>query len=324
MHESPLDLDRAEDIAALINAAYEEWRRLPRLDIYSPVAPRLLSADDLRRAAEGGDLDPAASRVVWDDGRPVAAVTVGFGADLARLNWLAVAPDCRGRGLGRLVLARAIEAARDRGAAAVATGVTVDSRWATATALLEAAGFVWADPDRCSMTMQMDAGAWTPEEPRLPAGYGIRTWHDGDDDAWTLVKRAVFDDETPRDWWRQVWGSQPDFHPDDWLLCLHGGRAVGIAAAVVRTLPEGGHGCCIEWVGVLEECRGLGLGRALMAACLNHAAAFHPDPMVLVTQRFRRAAVTLYETLGFREVNDYRHYRLDLAPAGDGALPPPV
>jgi phosphinothricin acetyltransferase len=118
-------------------------------------------------------------------------------------------------------------------------------------------------------------------------------------------------------WWRQVWGSQPDHDPDGWKVCEYGGRIVGIAAAVVKNLPEGGRGCCIEWVGVLPEFQGMGLGRALMTACLNYAARFRPNPMVVVTQRFRTAAVALYESLGFRIANEYRRYVLELGGSAD-------
>lgn len=299
----------------MLNEAHEELRRLPRLDIYSPATPPLATPEALRQALHAGTISAEASHVLWHGPRPVAAIGVSFepGA-AAKIQWLAVAPDHRRRGLGKRLLRHAIAAARSGGCTTV-TNSSVDSRWQAAVGLFESHGFVWADPDHCNMTMQMDISTWTPREPSLPPGFQIRSMRDGDEEQWTIVKRSAFRDDTPMGWWQQVWGSRPDHDPDGWKVCEHGGRIVGIAAAVVKDLPEGGKGCCIEWVGVLPEFQGLGLGRALMTACLNYAARFQPNPMVVVTQRFRAAAVALYESLGFRVANEYRRYVLDLGGA---------
>jgi ribosomal protein S18 acetylase RimI-like enzyme len=317
LSETALRAEDAEAVAAMLNEAYEELRRLPRLDIYLRAAPPLATAEALRQAMEAGALRPEASRVLWKGARPVATVGVGIecGAS-AKLQWLAVAPDHRRRGLARHLLNRVIAAAKSAGCATVAIG-PVDSRWQAAVRFLENHGFAWTDPDHCNITMQMDIATWQPTDPVLPPGFTIRHMREEDEEGWTLVKRRAFGDDTPMGWWRQVWGSQPDHDPDGWKVCEYGGRIVGIAAAVVKNLPEGGRGCCIEWVGVLPEFQGMGLGRALMTACLNHAARFRPNPMVVVTQRFRTAAVALYESLGFRIANEYRRYVLELGGSAD-------
>lgn len=61
-------------------------------------------------------------------------------------------------------------------------------------------------------------------------------------------------------------------------------------------------------MGVLPEYRGLGLGECLMRACLNYVHQHHVKPCQLITQPFRKAAIGLYEKLGFRVVRENRIY----------------
>jgi len=297
-------------VAELINVAYDDWRALPRVTAYAPEEPARVGPDDLLRAAERGDLAPEACLVLWDGNEPVAVVTMAIngGSKVVRLGWLAVRPDYRRQGLGMELLRHAEAVARQADVEAIVTGSSIDSRYACR--LLERAGMRWVDPDHCNITMQMDISQWQPVEPRVHEGFVLRTWQDGDEQAWTEVKRITFEDNTPLGYWQSKFGSRPDFDPAGWYLCFEGDKPAGIASAVLTRYPDTGEvmGCCIEWVGVRPEYRGLGLGRSLMVACLNYACRFQPEPFVLVTQRFRQPAVKLYESLGFRIVRDWRTY----------------
>ncbi len=308
-----LDISWLESLVEPINAAYDDWRALERVSAYTPADPPPVSAEDLSRAVQRGDIAPEACRVLWHADRPVALVTLGFngGGRVARLGWLAVHPDYRGRGLGRELLAHAAEEARVRGFETLVTASHVDSRYEPALRLLESDGFEWVDRERCNLTLKMDLEAWEPIQPRLPEGFSLRTWRDGDEAAWTEIKRAVFEDNTPLGYWQNVFGNRHDFDPQGWYFCLEGDKPVGISAAVLTRYSGSGKvmGCCIEWVGTLPEYRGLGLGRALVTACVNYAYRFRPKPFVLVTQPFRKHAVRLYESLGFRTVREWRTYQ---------------
>ncbi len=309
--ESSLETQDVGVVAELINLAYDDWRLLPRVDPYFPESPPRVSPEELQRAGDRGELEWTSSLLVRDGGRPVGVVTMGAADAIARLGWLAVHPDYRRRGLGRKLLGHAIAEARKASCTVLATTPYVDSRYEPAVRLLEACGLVWADPDKCNMTMLRDPAFPPPGEPVLPPGFTLRTWQPGDEPTWTCVKNAAFGDQTPAGWWQRVFGDRPDFDPQGWYFCLDGDRPIGISSAVLLRHPSTCDllGCQIEWVAMLPEYRGLGLGRALVSACVNYALPLSPEPFVLITQRFRIAAVKLYESLGFSAVMDWRSYR---------------
>ena len=308
----PLNLDDVHEIVSVINGAYDDWRRLPRVEAYAPQDPMPLTADGFLSAVNRGDVDPSACLVARRADRIVAVGTVGFngGSQRARLGWVAVLPEFRRRGLGRRLVQHAMDQARSHGYSEIVTARWVDSRYQPALRLLETCGFHWANPERCNITMAMDIDKYQPRPVTLPPGFSIRTWRDGDEPAWIRVKRAAFEDDTPDGWWSRTFGARYDFDPRGWHLCEHRGQVVGIAAAVVTRFPDTGEvmGCCIEWVGVVPQFRGLGLGRALVTACLNYAKPFKPNPMVLVTQPYRKSAVAIYQSLGFTTVREWREY----------------
>lgn len=120
------------------------------------------------------------------------------------------------------------------------------------------------------------------------------------------------------------------------LVAEHGGRVVG----TVTYYPEAGDegfGWPAGWaglraLGVEPRARGLGIGLALLGACLERALAAGAPVICLHTAEFMTAAVAIYEAAGFRRdpANDFDAagrlalggvrpvpilaYRLDLAP----------
>ena len=120
------------------------------------------------------------------------------------------------------------------------------------------------------------------------------------------------------------------------LVAEHGGRVVG----TVTYYPDAGDqgfGWPAGWaglraLGVEPRARGLGIGRALLEACLERALAAGAPVICLHTAEFMTAAVAIYEAAGFRRdpANDFDAagrlalggvrpvpilaYRLDLAP----------
>jgi ribosomal protein S18 acetylase RimI-like enzyme len=79
------------------------------------------------------------------------------------------------------------------------------------------------------------------------------------------------------------------------------GEIVGTAG--VRTLEPGVGEIKRMWI--QPRCHGLGLGRRLMVACLDHARLLGFRLVRLDTERKMTAALGLYRSCGFREIDDY-------------------
>jgi GNAT superfamily N-acetyltransferase len=120
------------------------------------------------------------------------------------------------------------------------------------------------------------------------------------------------------------------------LVAEHGGRVVGTVTYYAEAGDQG-FGWPAGWaglraLGVEPRARGLGIGRALLEACLERALAAGAPVICLHTAEFMTAAVAIYEAAGFRRdpANDFDAagrlalggvrpvpilaYRLDLAP----------
>ena len=88
------------------------------------------------------------------------------------------------------------------------------------------------------------------------------------------------------------------------LVAEHGGRVVGTVTYYPDASLEG-LGWPAGWaglraLGVDPGARGLGVGRALLAACLERAEAAGAPVLCLHTAEFMTAAVAIYEQAGFR------------------------
>jgi GNAT superfamily N-acetyltransferase len=92
------------------------------------------------------------------------------------------------------------------------------------------------------------------------------------------------------------------------LVAEHGGRVVGTVTYYPDATDEG-FGWPAGWaglraLGVEPRARGLGIGRALLEACLERAVAAGAPVICLHTAEFMPAAVAIYEAAGFRRDPD--------------------
>ncbi len=93
------------------------------------------------------------------------------------------------------------------------------------------------------------------------------------------------------------------------LLAELEGRIVGTITLYPNASDEGwdwpSHWAGIRAVGVAPHARGHGIGRQLAEAAIARARELDKAAVCLHTAHFMRAAVPLYESLGFRRCPDY-------------------
>lgn len=87
------------------------------------------------------------------------------------------------------------------------------------------------------------------------------------------------------------------------LLALDGEKVAGCIA--LRPIDE--HACEMKRLYIRPDSRHLGVGRALATAVIEEARKIGYDVMRLDTVPSMTAAITLYESLGFVDIEAYRH-----------------
>lgn len=145
------------------------------------------------------------------------------------------------------------------------------------------------------------APAEAPELPAAPAGYRLRTFRPGADDAaWLRVNAAAFashpeqgrltlDDLRSRQ-------AEPWFDPEGFFLAERDGRLVGFHWTKIHRAEELGE---VYVVGVAPGAQGGGLGKALTLTGLRYLAARGLPAVLLYVDADNTAAVGVYEGLGF-------------------------
>ncbi|WP_427921028.1 mycothiol synthase [Streptomyces sp. cg40] len=148
-------------------------------------------------------------------------------------------------------------------------------------------------------------------EPVLPAGVTVRTFVPGADDAaWLAVNAAAFahhpeqgsltqrdlDDRKAEAW----------FDPEGFFLAERAGELVGFHWTKVHAEEQRGE---VYVVGVLPGAQGGGLGRALTTIGLRHLAAQGLPTAMLYVDADNKAAVSVYERLGFTTYETDLMYR---------------
>src|SRR4051812_35289912 len=249
-------------------------------------------ARDLATIAERRDEHPAFSDAVWRDlasplerSRGLMAVDgpdiVGYLRAMTRpddgraLDFaLVVRPDHRDGEVPLQLLNGAIEYARGVDVHAVSLwvfGADIDSDALAAAAGLRADRELW----------QMRVPLPVAGTPKWPDGIVVRPFVPGrDDDAWLVVNNAAFAaDPDQGDWTPSMLAgrvAEPWFDPEGFLIADDGGAIAGFCWTKVHP-PEPPHEPRplgeIYVIGVDPAHQGLGLGRALVLAGLEHLYA---------------------------------------------------
>ncbi len=302
----------AGDVAELIESAFQDAREMFPLTLLSPPAP-FATASELEETLTDDAIIREAGVCAVSGGEVVSAAIPVSREEEAGWWRVATRADHRREGLASECISMGERALREAGVERLITAGVVDSRWPGGHALFEALDYALVDPQERNITMVADE--WEPQPASVAAGYSIATLADASIDEWMTVRNAIFGGSSGPEWFHERFSRRPDYDPQGWHIVRHDGRIVGMAGALVVEDNWGGHrvrGGQIEYVGVVEEHRGLGLGEALMVACLNYLGERDHLPALLLTQPFRVPAVRLYEKLGFHTTGAWHRWRKSL------------
>ena len=139
-----------------------------------------------------------------------------------------------------------------------------------------------------------------PDAP-LADGFAIRTYRPGDEMAWAAIVRAALDHTCDENAFAERIASDEEFLPERVFFALHGDRPVGSAAAFRKTY-YGDRTGYVHMLAVLPAYHGMGLGAALLAACLDYFERRGWRDAVLDTDADRLPAIRLYLAFGFEPV----------------------
>jgi putative acetyltransferase len=104
---------------------------------------------------------------------------------------------------------------------------------------------------------------------------------------------------------QEVSGLPGEYAPPEGRLLLARRESVTVGCVALR--PFGPGICEMKRLFVVEDCRGLGVGRKLTEAVITAARDARYGQMRLDTTARMTAANTLYRELGFRPIPAYRH-----------------
>jgi len=184
---------------------------------------------------------------------------------------------------------------------------------------LESLGFSsQADVGENSWTkvlMRVDADATAPER-SVPDGFLIRPLAGAAEvDAYVALHRAVFNSTSMTAQWRARTLSQPGYVAElDLVAVAPDGRLAGFCICWLARLPNGETVGQVEPLGVHEDFRALGLGRALLLEGLRRLVQNGATSVLVETDNYRDEAFKLYESAGFRVHKDVLVFRKDFAP----------
>ncbi|MBO4258617.1 mycothiol synthase [Streptomyces griseorubiginosus] len=150
-------------------------------------------------------------------------------------------------------------------------------------------------------------------EPVLPPDVTVRTFVPGQDDAaWLAVNAAAFAHHpeqgslTQRDLDDRK--AEPWFDPAGFFLAFRGGELVGFHWTKVHATEGLGE---VYVLGVRPGAQGGGLGKALTTIGLRHLAAQELPTAMLYVDGDNKAAVSVYERLGFTTYETDLMYRTE-------------
>lgn len=147
----------------------------------------------------------------------------------------------------------------------------------------------------------------------LPAGFTIRPLRgESEVEAYVELHRAVFESKSMTVEWRARTLRRPEYLPDlDLVAVAPDGRLAAFCICWLDKSAEREISGQVEPLGVHEDFRHLGLGQAILSEGLRRLQLAGAKRMVVETDSYRNAAFNLYESVGFRVIQDVLVYRKD-------------
>ncbi|RPJ46066.1 MAG: GNAT family N-acetyltransferase [Chloroflexi bacterium] len=194
----------------------------------------------------------------------------------------------------------------------------VYSRQAERRAALEQAGFadqINAREDAWSKVLMGRPAEAPLHPPHLAEGFTIRPLAgEAEVEAYVALHREVFESRNMTTPWRLRTLLRPEYIPATDLVAVSpGGELAGFCVGWFDPHGFGGRPSGqIEPMGVRETYRKAGLGKALLAECVRRLVNMGAGQVYVETDHQRGPALRLYQSLGFRVIEDVRVYRKDV------------
>ena len=228
-----------------------------------------------------------------------AAVVIPHQPEHPVLVELLVAPEERGNGVGRQLVAAAQEVITQHAAEPQAVTAWSHGDHPAARHLASKAGL---EPVRILYRMALEIDRESFGEVTIPQGYTIRTFVPGDDDAaWLELNATAFADHPEQGQLTQAdldaRKAEAWFDPEGFFIA-EDTQGVPVGFHWTKT-PVGSAAGEVYAVGVHPKTQGSGLGKALTLHGMNHLAGSGLEKIVLYVDDENRPAVNLYTSLGF-------------------------
>ena len=276
-----------------------------------PREPYLHHRTNGQKVISNDALDTDASLFAIDNRGPIGLIILSGSGTKRQIDLIAIRGDRRQRGLGKLLLEKAIMQLPKQGAQTL-TASSVSSANTAAVRLLESLSFSARPTGGIRMRRSLDDPLPVYTEPE---GFTIRPIRPGEEDGWIRLKNACFGEEGSRPWtidnFHRTFTHDACCDYNRIFVALKNDHMVATTSAWEANYSEGPVGL-IHWVGTDPVYRGNGLGQALSIRALEELAARGYAEAWLNTSRNREPAVRLYERLGFHIHRETVHYTLAL------------
>jgi mycothiol synthase len=300
LYRRPVELVLERPVEATLEELVELYRACDPVDAPGSPSDREDVAWRWRTAEFDRDRDAWVAR---SGGRAIAYAWVFEGLADVRVH-----PDARGKGIGSRLLKVVEERAAEQGSRDGHLRQNVTNLMPEARALLESNGYVYSH-HYARMEIELRERLFVPA---APEGVTLRNYEVGPDDAavhaafnraWAQYEGERWEPEPLERWMDAV--ESEDFDAAHWHLAL---THKGIAGFCLGE-RYGDHGW-IQYLGIVPEERGRGLGRVLL---MRGFAAFYDEGVrcveLTVSSENIPAARALYESAGMHEVLRYENLK---------------